>query len=201
MSRHDTDGYRDGWGTPPEVVDVVRRIHGGGNVVDVTNPPAPGLQFLDLGLNFDAPACGFGGAGVVAAELAERARSGLTIFCNPPGDRRGKRVRHTIQWAARVFERTRIPITVAVFNESALYDAAVCPEHFVTDGRRRVAVAVAGIFRKRVRWLNPETGEPGASPPHHGALLTFASTLSHAEYSMHSLGMLTFNVQITEPKT
>lgn len=196
MTRHATKRYKDNWGTPPEVVDLVKTIAqhttGAYNVLDVTWPEAPGLAWIDLDLDFRAPFCGKPRLGYLGGSL-EDARQ-VALFCNPPGDARGLHVRNAIDWAVAHYHETGRTVVVALFNESALtYRKLVSAEQAMAPGCYHFKCA-AGIFRKRVAWIDPDTGLPGKAPPHHGALFVASWDPHAARNVMHRAGLLAFRV-------
>lgn len=187
--------YRPDWGTPPNVIETVLALHEGRTVMDVTRPTCAGMKPLDLKLDFEAPVCGLW-ANQDAYNHSPWSHLTTALFCNPPGDRRGLGVRNAIAWAAAVARYWYIPVTVALFNESALTTRAVVGlgDRALEKGGREPALV--GIYRRRVRWVDPATGAPARSPPHQGALLTFQHEGERAADVMTQAGMLVCPVSV-----
>ena len=199
MTRHSTKRYKDNLGTPPKVTSVVDDIataslrpYGPVTLFDVTRPAAPGFEPLDLGLDFAVPFCGRREYGIDRSDGDRRGEAYRVLYCNPPGDARGLHVRNAIDWAAAHHWYSRDTVVVALFNESALtYRKLVAAGQLAAPNTRHVT-CVAGIFRKCVAWIDPDTGMPGKQPPHHGALLVATWDPYGARNVMHRHGMLSF---------
>jgi hypothetical protein len=167
-----------------------------GDTFDVTRPACAGMRRVNLDLDFGRPACGFGPDKWWRYEPVLDASSAL--YCNPPGDLRGVHVRNAIVWAATVHARWKMPVTVALFNEQVLFTSAAESAAYKPPGVEWGEKAMAGVFRRRVRWLDPVKGGERKNPENQGALLHFGD-LRFAARVMRKAGLWTFPAQVFVP--
>ena len=157
----------DKWYTPVWVLDLCRQALG-----YVALDPASDL---------------FGNTRVKAARILTEADDGLTspwgwsgspitVFCNPPGGKKGNKSMAGLFWARLMKERELGRIRHAIF----LAFSAEALQNTQGKGLPAIGEFPCCVPAKRLRFDTPD-GEPGAAPSHSNIIVYVPGTEDHTE--------------------